>query len=290
MLFSQLSSTMPTRPTVLTSLFKPLNLRALHTTRPALFQPTPELPPNPTSAEALGFAPHGDRKRHLPQDLKVEVPDSANRNVSTLKDARKPGRERRHRAIPNPNTDADFFSVTDSDSPAPLRRPNARARRTKIVSPDLVAAAESALPPDVQRRQRRDRAPKDGKRTERPKRVDPVREFREKRAMLPRRHLVVDVVDHSPEGMFGKQRLIGQTFNRNVGFGNPRHPIPLEASQLLTDLPDTPIPVLSATPTKAHHQTIQLAEWSAALNATMQGNAKTSLPEVVRNVIGVDRQ
>lgn len=89
MLFSQLSSTMPTRSTVLTSLFKPLNLRALHTTRPALFQPTPELPPNPTSAEALGFAPHGDRKRHLPQDLKVEVPDSANRNVSTLKDARK---------------------------------------------------------------------------------------------------------------------------------------------------------------------------------------------------------
>lgn len=38
--------------------------------------------------------------------------------------------------------------------------------------------------------------------------------------MLPKRHLVVDVVDHSPEGMFGKQRLIGQTFNRNVGFGS----------------------------------------------------------------------
>lgn len=80
---------MSARPTVLTSLFKSLGLRALHTTRPALFLPTPELPPNPTSAEALGFAPQGDRKRQLPQDLKVEVPASANRNVSALKDAGK---------------------------------------------------------------------------------------------------------------------------------------------------------------------------------------------------------
>lgn len=38
-------------------------------------------------------------------------------------------------------------------------------------------------------------------------------------SVLPRRRLVVDVVDHSPEGMFGKQRLVGQTFIRNVGFG-----------------------------------------------------------------------
>ncbi|KIR68462.1 hypothetical protein I314_00881 [Cryptococcus bacillisporus CA1873] len=282
---------MLTRSTALGSVFKSLSLRALHTTRPALFLPTPELPPNPTSAEALGFAPQGDRKRLLPQDLKVDVPASANSNISALKDARKPGRERRQRASPNPNTDADFFSDASSDSSTPSRRPSARARRTKSVSPDLIAVAESALPPDVQRRQRRDRAPKDGKiRAERPKRVDPAREFRERMSVLPRRRLVVDVVDHSPEGMFGKQRLVGQTFIRNVGFGRPRHPIPLEASQFLTNLPDTPIPVLSTTPAKSHHQTIQIAEWSAALNATMQGDDKTALPEVVRNVIGVGRQ
>lgn len=88
-LILQLSSIMLTRPTALGSVFKSLSLRALHTTRPALFLPTPELPPNPTSAEALGFAPQGDRKRLLPQDLKVDVPASANSNVSALKDARK---------------------------------------------------------------------------------------------------------------------------------------------------------------------------------------------------------
>lgn len=88
-LILQLSSIMLTRSTALGSVFKSLSLRALHTTRPALFLPTPELPPNPTSAEALGFAPQGDRKRLLPQDLKVDVPASANSNISALKDARK---------------------------------------------------------------------------------------------------------------------------------------------------------------------------------------------------------
>lgn len=124
----QLSSIMLTRPTALGSVFKSLSLRALHTTRPALFLPTSELPPNPTSAEALGFAPQGDRKRLLPQNLKVDVPASANSNVSALKDARKVSALSPSTPEKPPTDTVLMKSAWQGKAPASLPQPQYRCR------------------------------------------------------------------------------------------------------------------------------------------------------------------
>ncbi|ODN77550.1 hypothetical protein L202_04721 [Cryptococcus amylolentus CBS 6039] len=266
--------------------------RLIHTSRPVFKDDAPTASSTP---EGLGFTPHTDRVRELP-DLKINVGSSARKHVidNFVPKAR--------RTAANPNTDADFFS----DSPAPQRQSRSprqagtprRPRATDAVAAEAVSATgtDRALPPDVTRRAHGDRGDKRGAgagsrapgRERKPKR-DNAKDSAPRRAGLPRSHLVYAEADQSKEGLFGKKGLLGATAHGYLPYSKAKHPIPYNTSQTITPLPSTPLPILSPHPAKAAAQSVHVADWIAALSPTIGQSGKEELSEVTRRVLGVKK-
>ncbi|KAK8858508.1 hypothetical protein IAR55_002735 [Kwoniella newhampshirensis] len=309
-----------TTTTVSRRAFQNVQCRMFRTSR-AVF--SSDLPPNPTSAEALGFTPQTNRQRQLPADLKIPITVSGQKDLfhgggerrqprqqherrkepSTSNDKRQP------RAVANPETDADFFADSSAPSPSHVQRstnssgPPRSRRALKNVSLDVVGA-ETALPPDVQRRQRRAQSsprgnksnaasgsgPRPGSNTQRRSRDSGVNvNAREKRVMLPRRQLTLETMDHSSNGLFGRKKLIaGGRIAGSVGSGlsHARKVTSLRPASSIISLPASPIPVLTSSPSKATEQAIQAASWAAALNPSIGLRAKSRLSEVVASQLG----
>ncbi|WVQ72871.1 hypothetical protein IAR50_002432 [Cryptococcus sp. DSM 104548] len=269
---------------------KPLPHRLLHTSRPAFEGGAPKAP---STAQGLGFTAGADRKREIP-DLRINVGKSARKNVV---DNFGP---KASRTAANPNTDADFFS----DAPAPQRQPRSprqagsprRARATDAVAAEALSAptSDGALPPDMARRARGDRGdrrgakagPRDSGRERKPRR-DNAGDLTPRRAGLSRRHLVFAEADQSKEGLFGKKGLLGAASSGPFSYGKAKHPIPYNTSQTITPLPTTPLPILSPHPAKAVAQSVQIAEWVAALSSSIRENGKEELSAVTKRVLGV---
>ncbi|WVN88746.1 uncharacterized protein L203_103959 [Cryptococcus depauperatus CBS 7841] len=273
--------------------------RAFHSSHITHFLPAPDLPPSPTSPEALGFAPSGDRKRSLPEDLKIELPSSAKRNINQdFTIGRKRSNDKRQRTPTNPYMEADFFeeipeldSIQHGRRDSMSRQKRAARRAVPNISTDIVAAETDVLPPDVTRRQRQKREHRQtgqtkGQRIQRSPRMDLTRDVRQQRPGLVKSQVLVDAVDHSVEGLFGRHKLLSQDFKRVYGIGKARRPLLIHASTRETELPSTPISILSSRSADPINHAINVAQWSAALNPSIRGNAKVTLPQVASAVLG----
>ncbi|WWD18396.1 hypothetical protein CI109_102846 [Kwoniella shandongensis] len=242
----------------------------------------------------------GERKQRQPSERRKEQTSNSNSN------------KRQPRAVANPETDADFFSDSTTTPAQPQSQARAppssggppRSRRSlKNISMDIVGS-DTSLPPDVVRRQRRSQPQSQSPRGNRPPNaasgsggqrrqsrdkkslsVSP----REKRVMLPRRQLTLEMMDHSSEGLFGKKKLLaGGRSAGSVGLGlsHARKVTSLRPTSSITSLPSGSIPILSPSPSKASEQAIQAASWAAALNPSINIRAKSRLSEVVAGQLG----
>ncbi|WRT67686.1 uncharacterized protein IL334_004658 [Kwoniella shivajii] len=288
------------------------NFRTLHTSISSFN--SADLPPTPSSAEALGFKTQ-NRQRVLPADLKINISASGKRDL--VQDNEKKPRHDNKRSgritlVPRPqkevfnssSQEADFFSGSDltSTSTPESRRSSSSAPRSrralKGVSMDVV---DSALPPDVARRQRRENnsqqrsRPGQGKgrsaggKDRKSRDVGINVNSREKRVMLPRRQLTLDVMDHSEQGLFGKNPLVIQSQGNGIfstGLGHPRKSSSIRQTSSTSAFPTSPIPILSTIPARSTEQAIQIASWSAALNGSIAPRVKSRLSDTVKAQLG----
>ncbi|WWC96011.1 hypothetical protein V866_002878 [Kwoniella sp. B9012] len=155
--------------------------RSLFTSVPRYYN-EPELPPQPKSAEALGFKTQPGRQRQLPTDLKINISPSVRKDlfketsgVRIERQRAKKGRnETKSRITLNPRPsnenkdtldinniqeESNFFENSDLTSSGPSTSTStSRKGSLKDVSLDVISESpsRSSLPPDVIRRQRRE--------------------------------------------------------------------------------------------------------------------------------------
>ncbi|WVF69347.1 hypothetical protein IAT40_004123 [Kwoniella sp. CBS 6097] len=296
---------------------RPSQVRTLSTSRLALSSnSSSDLPPTPNSAEALGFKNQANRQRQLPLDLKLKIPVTSKQNIYNSEQRIQKERKRDVTfdlpPVPKSGSDTetkeDFFADSDLSASEPSKstqqsRPTSSAPRSrralKGVSMDVVSDS-SALPPDVVRRQRlrrdkikatgtsqggqgQDRKGRAGgqqqQQRERKRRDVPARE---KKAMQPRRQLTFETMDHSKQGLFGKRSLVNESIAAvGAALGHPRHAASVRQSVLESAFPSNPLPILSPAPAKSSEQAVQIASWLAALNGSIQSNAKSELSDTV---------
>ncbi|KAK6908283.1 hypothetical protein I203_102284 [Kwoniella mangroviensis CBS 8507] len=156
--------------------------RSLFTSVPRYYSNEPELPPQPKSAEALGFKTQPGRQRQLPTDLKINISPSVRKDLFKetsgvrieRQQAKKGRNETKSRITLNPRPsnknkdtldinniqeESNFFENSDLSSSGPsTSTPTSRKGSLKDVSLDVISesSSRSSLPPDVIRRQRRE--------------------------------------------------------------------------------------------------------------------------------------
>ncbi|WWC88773.1 uncharacterized protein L201_003686 [Kwoniella dendrophila CBS 6074] len=258
-------------------------------------------------------------KQNIPRDdrrsNRVQMNSAKSSNAKSNKFGKSNGK-----STPNEGEQVDFFgdsnltSVPSGSGPS-SSKPKSR-RDLKGVSLDIISdsttsqsnlsSSGSSLPPDVIRRQRREnrnnhnnRQPgqsqggprgnqRNSKRDKRRNNVGIKLNSGEKRVLLPKRQLTLDIMDHSEKGLFGKNTLISTSSAQSgssviSALGHPRKVSPIrQTNSSSPQFPSSPIPILSTLPAKSAEQAIQIASWSAALNGSIAPRVKSRLSETVK--------
>ncbi|WVW84569.1 hypothetical protein I302_106603 [Kwoniella bestiolae CBS 10118] len=253
----------PTTSLLLRSARQNITPRYVTTTVARFHSTEPELPPQPKSAEALGFKTQPGRQRQLPADLKIKISPSGKKDLfgaasgagGQNRQGKKGQNQGKSKITVNPrpsnaNKDASelsniqeessFFENSDLSDPSGSSGSSSMKGSLKDISMDVISESpvRSALPPDVIRRQRREnrnnsrqaQGQGQNQRTGRannnrrgPARDTPRLNAKEKRVMLPKRQLTFEVADHSKNGLFGKNALLLES-NKSVIINSLGHP------------------------------------------------------------------